>query len=137
MDTGIHPKAVLVLVLASYTMIVLDISIVITALPKIHHTLGFSATALCLGILVAVFAAAGSSTLHGPELLAHRIAAALTVGAGMLALALIVAHAVRPRMTAGAPARAPMGSSPRAAAAAVTEPADRTPAGRPAVSTDR
>ena len=38
--------AVLAIVLASYTMIVLDISIVITALPKIHRTLGFSATAL-------------------------------------------------------------------------------------------
>jgi MFS family permease len=37
---------VLAIVLASYTMIVLDISIVITALPKIHHTLGFSSTAL-------------------------------------------------------------------------------------------
>ncbi|MEA2187280.1 MAG: hypothetical protein QOK16_2291, partial [Solirubrobacteraceae bacterium] len=36
----------LVIILASYTMIVLDISIVITALPKIHHALGFSATAL-------------------------------------------------------------------------------------------
>jgi MFS family permease len=34
------------IILASYTMIVLDISIVITALPKIHTTLGFSNTAL-------------------------------------------------------------------------------------------
>ncbi len=38
--------AILAIVLASYTMIVLDISIVITALPQIHRTLGFSATAL-------------------------------------------------------------------------------------------
>ncbi|HMC08867.1 MAG TPA: MFS transporter, partial [Actinomycetota bacterium] len=37
---------VLAIVLASYLMIVLDISIVITALPKIHHALGFSATGL-------------------------------------------------------------------------------------------
>jgi MFS family permease len=37
---------VLAIILASYTMIVLDISIVITALPKIHHDLDFSATAL-------------------------------------------------------------------------------------------
>ena len=37
---------ILVIVLASYTMIVLDISIVITALPKIHQTLGFSPVAL-------------------------------------------------------------------------------------------
>jgi hypothetical protein len=37
---------VLAIILASYAMIVLDISIVITALPKIHHELDFSATAL-------------------------------------------------------------------------------------------
>jgi len=37
---------VLVIVLASYLMIVLDISILITALPKIHSTLGFSASGL-------------------------------------------------------------------------------------------
>jgi EmrB/QacA subfamily drug resistance transporter len=37
---------VLAIILASYFMIVLDISIVITALPKIHHGLGFSATGL-------------------------------------------------------------------------------------------
>ncbi|RKQ92998.1 EmrB/QacA subfamily drug resistance transporter [Solirubrobacter pauli] len=37
---------VLAIVLVSYAMIVLDISIVITALPQIHRTLDFSATAL-------------------------------------------------------------------------------------------
>jgi MFS family permease len=37
---------ILAIVLASYLMIVLDISIVITALPKIHHGLGFSPTSL-------------------------------------------------------------------------------------------
>src|SRR5437773_710876 len=36
----------LAIILASYLMIVLDVSIVITALPKIHHTLGFSTTGL-------------------------------------------------------------------------------------------
>ena len=36
----------LALILGSYLMIVLDVSIVITALPKIHHALGFSATGL-------------------------------------------------------------------------------------------
>ncbi len=36
----------LAVILASYLMIVLDVSIVITALPKIHHSLGFSATGL-------------------------------------------------------------------------------------------
>src|SRR3954449_1145105 len=48
MEASTHTRkgAILAIVLASYTMIVLDISIVITALPKIHATLGFSATAL-------------------------------------------------------------------------------------------
>ena len=36
----------LAIILASYLMIVLDISIVINALPKIHHALGFSSTGL-------------------------------------------------------------------------------------------
>src|SRR5713101_4755983 len=36
----------LAVILASYLMIVLDISIVISALPRIHHALGFSATGL-------------------------------------------------------------------------------------------
>jgi hypothetical protein len=53
-----------------------------------------------LGILVAVFAAADSTTLHGAALVAHRISAALTVGAGLLALALVVTLAVRPRRAA-------------------------------------
>jgi MFS family permease len=42
----IRTGPVLAIVLASYTMIVLDISIVITALPKIHYALGFSRVAL-------------------------------------------------------------------------------------------
>src|SRR3954453_5741384 len=37
---------ILAIILASYTMIVLDISIVITALPQIHRALDFSATGL-------------------------------------------------------------------------------------------
>ena len=44
--TQVRRTPVLVIILASYTMIVLDISIVVTALPKIHHALGFSATEL-------------------------------------------------------------------------------------------
>jgi MFS family permease len=44
--SAIRSQAVLAIVLVSYTMIVLDISIVITALPKIHYALGFSVTAL-------------------------------------------------------------------------------------------
>jgi hypothetical protein len=42
----IRTGPILAIVLASYTMIVLDISIVITALPKIHATLGFSRVGL-------------------------------------------------------------------------------------------
>ncbi len=45
-SSNIRRGPVLAIILASYTMIVLDISIVIAALPKIHDTLGFSATAL-------------------------------------------------------------------------------------------
>lgn len=41
-----HREAVLAIVLVSYLMIVLDISIVITALPKIQQSLSFSATGL-------------------------------------------------------------------------------------------
>jgi MFS family permease len=41
-----HKTPVLAIVLVSYLMIVLDISIVITALPKIHSDLHFSATGL-------------------------------------------------------------------------------------------
>jgi EmrB/QacA subfamily drug resistance transporter len=41
-----HPKVVLAVILATYLMIILDATIIITALPKIHHALGFSATGL-------------------------------------------------------------------------------------------
>jgi MFS family permease len=44
--TASRPTAVLIIILVSYLMLVLDISIVITALPKIHDGLGFSATGL-------------------------------------------------------------------------------------------
>jgi MFS family permease len=44
---AVHRRGpVLAIILASYLMIVLDISIVITALPKIHRALDFSATGL-------------------------------------------------------------------------------------------
>jgi hypothetical protein len=54
---------------------------------NVAHQLGGS---LGLGVLVAVFAAADSSTLTGHALLAHRISTSFTVGAGMLAVALIL-----------------------------------------------
>jgi EmrB/QacA subfamily drug resistance transporter len=43
-----QPKStrLLAIILVSYLMIVLDVAIVITALPKIHHALGFSSTGL-------------------------------------------------------------------------------------------
>lgn len=41
-----HTTAILAIVLLSYLMIVLDISIVITALPRMRESLGFSATGL-------------------------------------------------------------------------------------------
>jgi hypothetical protein len=43
---AVRQTAVLVIILASYLMIVLDISIVITALPKIRQRLAYSATEL-------------------------------------------------------------------------------------------
>jgi hypothetical protein len=50
---GSHRTPVLVILLASYLMIVLDISIVITALPKMHAGLGFSTTGLSWGLVFA------------------------------------------------------------------------------------
>ncbi|WP_281368845.1 MFS transporter [Phytohabitans rumicis] len=41
-----HPTAVLAIILVSYLMIVLDISVVITALPRIREDLGFSTAGL-------------------------------------------------------------------------------------------
>src|SRR5580704_11400767 len=41
-----NPKIVLAVILATYLMIILDATIVITALPKIHRALGFSSTGL-------------------------------------------------------------------------------------------
>ena len=87
----------LAIVLASYLMIVLDISIVICAVPEIGESLVFSP----IGFL------------------AHRMSAALTAGAAMLALALAVVAAliVRPRpVTSASSPGDPDAGSPRAAA---------------------
>ena len=54
---------------------------------NVAHQLGGS---LGLGLLVTVFAAAGSEALSGRDLLAHQIGAALTAGAVLLALAFAV-----------------------------------------------
>jgi EmrB/QacA subfamily drug resistance transporter len=61
---------------------------------NVAHQIGGS---LGLAVLVAVFAAADSDTMQGGALLAHRISASLTAGALLLALALLIALAVRPR----------------------------------------
>ncbi|CAN7281565.1 MFS transporter [Phyllobacterium sp. LjRoot231] len=44
--TGASKTAILAIILVSYVMIVLDISIVLTGLPKIHQDLGFTASGL-------------------------------------------------------------------------------------------
>ena len=41
-----HPALILSIILTTYLMIILDATIIITALPKIHRALGFSATGL-------------------------------------------------------------------------------------------
>jgi EmrB/QacA subfamily drug resistance transporter len=64
---------------------------------NVFHQIGGS---LGLAILVTVFATASSATLRGSALLAHRISAALTVGALMLALAMLISLVVRPRRRA-------------------------------------
>jgi hypothetical protein len=65
---------------------------------NVAHQIGGS---LGLAVLVAVFAAAdGAGRLQGSALLAHRMGAALTAGAVLLILALLVALAVRPRRAA-------------------------------------
>jgi hypothetical protein len=76
---------------------------VASGLVNVAHQLGGS---LGLGILVTVFAAADSAARDGRDLLAHRVATTLTVGTGMLALALVVELIARPRRGA-ATARSP------------------------------
>jgi EmrB/QacA subfamily drug resistance transporter len=59
-----------------------------SGLVNVAHQLGGS---LGLGILIVMFAAAAPSSLAGPDLLAHRIAAAIDGGAMMLSIALVIA----------------------------------------------
>jgi predicted MFS family arabinose efflux permease len=70
-----------------------------SGLVNVAHQLGGS---LGLGVLVTVFAAAGSAALDARDLLAYRVATALTAGTVMLvlALAVVVALIVRPRTAA-------------------------------------
>lgn len=66
---------------------------------NVAHQLGAS---LGLGILVAVFAAAGASSADARAELAQRVGASLTAATGMLAVAFVLAIAliVRPRLSA-------------------------------------
>jgi EmrB/QacA subfamily drug resistance transporter len=70
-----------------------------SGLVNVFHQIGGS---LGLGILVTVFAAAGSAGLDGRDLLAHQIGAALTGGAVLLALAFVVVLALVVRPAAAA-----------------------------------
>jgi hypothetical protein len=88
---------VLVIVLVSYLMIAGHLDR--------HHRAAEDAHGSRLlghGPLVTVFAAAGSRALDARDLLAHRVATALTAGTVMLALALavVVAMIVAPREAA-------------------------------------
>lgn len=80
-----HKAAILAIILVSYVMIVLDTSIVLTGLPKIHQELGFTDTGL------AWVQSAYTLTFGGLLLgLAHRVMQALGSAAAMLALALLL-----------------------------------------------
>jgi EmrB/QacA subfamily drug resistance transporter len=82
-----------------------------SGLVNVAHQLGGS---LGLGVLVTVFASAGSPGLVRNDLLAQRISVALTVGSGMLALALVIVVALVARVARPVPAvdqSAPVGSS--------------------------
>jgi MFS family permease len=104
---ALRKTAVLTIILASYLMIVLDISIVITALPKIHRELGFSATGLSW-VQTAYTLAFGGLLLLGAragDLLGRRrmfvigialfTAASLAVGLAQSAAWLIFARAIQ------------------------------------------
>jgi hypothetical protein len=92
---------------------------------NVAHQIGGS---LGLGILVAVSRRRTPRRCTGR--LAHRIAASLTVGAGMLALAFVIALVVRRRgptdiadnVRAGTPARRRTSPEPRPASRAVCTP---------------
>jgi hypothetical protein len=75
---------------------------------NVAHQLGGS---LGLGVLVTVFAAAGRAALDDGDLLAHRVATALTAGTVMLALVVVLALIVRPG-TAATAANAPASTAP-------------------------
>jgi hypothetical protein len=85
-----------------------------SGLVNVAHQLGGS---LGLGVLVTVFAAANAGGLDAQHLLAHRVGAALTVGSGLLATALVLVLTLivrSPQPGAAAPAQAATPSVARA-----------------------
>jgi predicted MFS family arabinose efflux permease len=94
---------------------------------NVAHQIGGS---LGLAVLVAVFAAADAGgQLEGGALLAHRISASLTAGAVLLAVALLIAIAVRPRRPVTAAIRRPF-TAPAAATGVAAPEASEALAGR-------
>jgi EmrB/QacA subfamily drug resistance transporter len=109
---GDHRQAVLALVLASYLMIVLDISIVITGLPRIRESLGFSPamlswvhTAYTLSFGGLLMAGARAGDLFGRKRM-------LMAGLGLFVLAsLAIGLATSPAMLVAARAVQGLGSA--------------------------
>jgi MFS family permease len=130
--------AILTIILVSYLMIALGTSIVITALPNIQQSPGFSpiglswvqnAYTLAFGgflllgaragdVLVTVFAAAGSLSRGARAALTHRISTSLAAGSAMLAIALTVILALIVRRVKNAEGRARAAGGRRLAAPA-------------------
>jgi MFS family permease len=104
-EPRLHRTAVLAVVLVSYLMIVLDISIVITALPRLHDDLGFSATGLSWVQNAYLLAFGGLLLLGAGDLLGRRrvfiaglglfTAASLGIGLAQSPAMLLLARAVQ------------------------------------------
>jgi EmrB/QacA subfamily drug resistance transporter len=102
-----HPNAVLAVVLVTYLMIILDISIVITGLPQIRQTLGFSPVALswvqnayllCFGGFLLLAARMGDRIGRKRMLLSGIVlftVSSLVIGAAQTPFELISARAVQ------------------------------------------
>ncbi|WP_426074364.1 hypothetical protein [Janthinobacterium sp. DSP2-3-3] len=86
-----HKAAILAIILVSYVMIVLDTSIVLTGLSKIHHDLGFTDTGLAWvqsaytltfgGLLLLAARAAHPGTIH-PGFAANHVCGGARAHAG-------------------------------------------------------
>jgi hypothetical protein len=83
----------LAIILAGYLLVLIDVPILMAALPSIRADLGFNDTSLS-------WAQNAYTLTFGGLLLAHRVSAALTAAVAFLALALLVTLAARPRRAA-------------------------------------